>query len=54
MKQLRCLFNKINDIKAILEIGWFCFLGKPNKDIDKIYFNLINKNKKDKIYINIK
>ena len=50
MKQLRCLFNKIKDIKATLEIGWFYFLGKT-KECDKIYFNLISK---DKIYINIK
>lgn len=50
MKQLRYLFNKIKDIKATLEIGWLYLLGKT-KECDKIYFNLINK---DKIYINIK
>lgn len=47
------LLDKLKDFKATLKLGWLCFLGKPNKDIDKIYFNFINKNKKDKIYIDI-
>ena len=48
--QLKRLLNRFNNFKATLKLGWLYLLGKT-KECDKIYFNLISK---DKIYINIK